>query len=187
MFNICKTTVELRAEVEMYKGEMDRLLVRIAGGDNAAFEELYARTARGVYAFLYTYLHNSADTEDAMQTVYLKVKTGIHSYRKGTNARAWLLQIAKNHALNELKKRKREVPTEFIEITADERFGENTVTDAMRRTLTEEEQRIVTLHVLWDYKHREIAQMLNCPIGTVTSKYKRAIEKLRNTLKEDER
>lgn len=169
----------------MYKGEIDRLLVCIAGGDNAAFEELYARTARGVYAFLYTYLHNAADTEDAMQTVYLRVKTYIHSYRKGTNGRAWLLQIAKNHALNEIKKRDREVQAEFIEIPAGESFGENTVTDAMRRTLSEEEQRIVTLHVLWDYKHREIAKMLDCPIGTVTSKYKRAIEKLRNALKEE--
>lgn len=121
-----------------------------------------------------------------MQTVYLKVKLGIHTYTLGTNAKAWLLQIAKNQALNELKKRRREVPTEEIEIVADPQFGEGTVMDAMKRSLSEEEQRIVTLHVLWSYKHKEIGEMLGCPTGTVTSKYKRALDKLKKTLKEDE-
>lgn len=63
-------------------------------------------------------------------------------------------------------------------------FEYNSVTDVMQRVLSLEEQRIVTLHVLWDYKHREIGQALDMPTGTVTSKYKRAIEKLRNVLKE---
>ena len=52
------------------------------------FEQLYECTKRGVFAFLYTYLHNYADTEDAMQTVYLKVKTYAPSYRQGANGRA---------------------------------------------------------------------------------------------------
>ena len=55
----------------------------------------------------------------------------------------------------------------------------------MERILSEDEQRIVTLHVVWDYKHREIAEILGCPTGTVTSKYKRAIEKLKKSLKEE--
>lgn len=166
--------------------ETDRLLVLISGGDNAAFEELYARTKRGVFAFLYTYLHNAADAEDAMQTVYLKVKTNITSYRKGTNGRAWILQIAKNHALNVLRQKKRDVSldnTPELAVHPDENHG---ITELMQRLLSEEEQRIVTLHVLWDYKHREIAEMLSLPTGTVTSKYKRAIEKLRNALEEVE-
>ena len=60
----------------MSSKEVDLLLTRIAGGNNAAFEELYVKTKGGVYAFLYTYLHNPADVEDAVQTVYLKVKKG---------------------------------------------------------------------------------------------------------------
>lgn len=163
---------------------LDALLVRIANGDNAAFEEFYIKTKRGVYAFLHTYFHNAADTEDAMQSVYLNVKKGIANYRAGSNGRAWLLQIAKNLALNELKKRKREIVTAEIELPVAEYTGIS-VTDIMERVLTEEEQRIVALHVLWGYKHREIADILGCPTGTVTSKYKRAIEKLRKSLKEE--
>ncbi len=169
----------------MSSRELDRLLLRIAEGDNAAFEELYLRTKRGVYAFLYTYFHNAADTEDVMQTVYLNIKRGIQSYRKGTNARAWILQIAKNLALSELRKKKREVPTEDIELPPVlHEGGRVEVKELMDKVLTEEEQRIVTLHVLWGYKHREIAEIVGCPTGTVTSKYKRSIEKLKKYIKE---
>ena len=59
------------------------------------------------------------------------------------------------------------------------------VFDAMQRVLDVEENTIVVLHVLWGYRHREIAAMLNCPVGTVTSKYKRAVEKLKRELKEN--
>lgn len=173
-------------EEKMNGTETDKLLVLISGGDNAAFEELYLRTKRGVFAFLYTYLHDVADTEDAMQTVYLKIKTSIASYRRGTNGRAWILQIAKNHALNVLRQKKRAVSLDDAPEIAVRPEEDHGVTELMQRLLSEDEQRIVTLHVLWDYKHREIAEMLSLPTGTVTSKYKRAIEKLRNALKEVE-
>ena len=170
----------------MKSRELDRLLVRVSEGDNAAFEALYEHTKRGVYSFLYTYFHNAADTEDGMQSVYLHVKRGIHTYRCGSNATAWILQIAKNIALNEIKKKKREVPTEEIDLgSTSYEGGRVEIMDLMERTLTEEEQRIVTLHVLWNYKHREIAEILDCPTGTVTSKYKRALEKLKKSLKEE--
>ncbi|MBR2968500.1 MAG: sigma-70 family RNA polymerase sigma factor [Clostridia bacterium] len=168
----------------MTRAETDRLLQRISHGDNAAFEELYVKTRRGVYAFLYTYVQRSADAEDLMQTVYLKVKTNISQYRHGTNGSAWILQIAKNLALNELKKSSRLQLSDEV-IGSIDTFEYGTVSDAMRRTLSEEEQRIITLHVLWGYRHREIADMLGCPTGTVTSKYKRAIKKMKEALKED--
>ena len=170
----------------MNRTELDGLLRLMAMGDNNAFAELYTHTKRGVYAFLYTYFHNAADTEDAMQNVYLKIKTSIASYRVGTNAKAWILQIAKNHALNELRRSKTETVSDEL-VSANMR-GEVTVsegvTELMQKVLSEEEQRIVTLHVLWKYKHREIALMLGFPLGSVTSKYKRAIAKLKEALKQ---
>ncbi len=169
----------------MHARELDKLLNKIREGDNAAFEELYARTKRGVYAFLYTYFRYPADVEDAMQATYLRIKTGISGYAPGSNGRAWILQIAKNYALNELRKNRREVSTDDVELSYEQNFDEGSVTELMKRVLTEEEQRIVTLHVLWKYKHREIGEMLDLPTGTVTSKYKRAIEKLKNALKEE--
>ena len=166
----------------MDKKYIDTLLCKISNGDNVAFEELYAKTRKGVFSFLYSYLENYHDTEDAMQTVYLRIKRSIHSYNHGSNGSAWILQIAKNYALTELKRNKPSLDLEAIPEASYE--FEYNITDIMKKVLNEDEQRIITLHVLWNYKHREIAQLLGMPTGTVTSKYKRAIEKLRNEIKE---
>lgn len=90
----------------MDKKYIDELLYKISNGDNKAFEELYLKTRKGVFSFLYSYLQNYHDAEDAMQTTYLNVKRGIHSYKRGTNGSAWILQIAKNIAFTELKRNK---------------------------------------------------------------------------------
>ena len=167
----------------MDKKYVDSLLCKISHGDNEAFEELYIRTRKGVFSFLYSYFDNYHDTEDAMKSVYLKIKRSIHTYQKGTNGTAWILQIAKNHALTELRKNKATVGLDEIPEVSYE-FEYNSITDVMRRVLGDDEQRIVTLHVLWNYKHREIAQILGIPLGTVTSKFNRAIGKLKEALKD---
>lgn len=163
---------------------IDELLYKISTGDNKAFEELYLKTRKGVFSFLYSYLQNYHDAEDAMQSVYLRIKRFIHSYTQGTNGLAWILQIAKNFALTELKRNK---PTQELDSLPEPSydFEYNSITEVMKKTLDEDEYRIVTLHVLWGYKHREIGKELGMPTGTVTSKYKRAIEKLRKVLKEE--
>ena len=171
--------------------EIDRLLVRVAAEDNDALEELYLKTKNGIFAFLYTYLGQFEATEDALQTVFLKIKLHASQYTPGTNGRAWILQIAKNTALTELNRNSRTTPlTELDEndpaliVTPD--FDCRSVSATMKRVLTEEEQQIVTLHVLWGYRHREIGQLYGLPIGTVTSKYKRALAKLKKALQEEE-
>lgn len=167
------------------------MLKRVAQGDNSAFEKLYIETKRGVYAFLYSYFNNQADCEDAMQTVYLKIKTNISQYKTGTNGLAWILQIAKNTALNEIR-----ADNNYKKLKSTDSVGQaepfenvalkNSLMTAMKRVLDEDEQRIIILHVIWAYKHKEIAEIMNCPVGTVTSKYKRAVDKMKTALKEEQ-
>ncbi len=170
----------------MSSNEIARLLSLIADGNDKALESLYLKTARGVYAFLQTYLHNHHDIEDALQTVYLKIKQNAFRFNRGTNGRAWILQIAKNHAIDLLRKTRYDAPLEQVQSAyVQSEFSEGTVIKAMNKVLDEQEQRVVVLHVLWGYKHREIADILDMPTGTITSKYKRAIEKLKKELKEE--
>ena len=166
----------------MEKHRIDNLLIKVSSGDNDAFAELYKASARGVFAFLYSYLHDYHETEDATQTVFLKLKRAIHSYKKGTNGSAWMLQIAKNHAIDIIRSRRY---YEDIDGHGDQgySFDDGSVTDLIDRTLAEDEAKIVTLHVLWQFKHREIAELLDMPIGTVTSKYKRSLEKLKKEIR----
>lgn len=155
----------------------------ISQGDNDAFNELYKQTGKGVFAFIYSYLKNYQDAEDVLQGVYLKIKLNAYQYKQGTNARAWILQIAKNLSLNEIKKRK---PAEELtdDVPSTQFSPSMGISDVMNKVLDEDERQIMILHVLWGYKHREIAEILNCPTGTVTSKYKRSIEKMKQALKE---
>ena len=168
----------------MDKKSADACLRGMQNGSDADFERLYITTKRGVYSFLYTYFHDPHSAEDAMQSVYLKIKRSIGSYRPGTNAVAWILEIAKNHALDELQRNKRityELPDELL---GSVEMPDISVMDMIRRTLNEEEERILVLHVVWGYKHREIGKLLGLPTGTVTSKYKRSIEKVRKAYEE---
>lgn len=164
----------------------------VARGDNAAFAELYEQTRKGIFAFVFGFCKRYHEAEDLTQSVYLRVKSSAGQYRPGTDARAWLFQIAKNTALNHLKKSGRENAVgggeELSRIRNDsyEMTG-GAVFDAMNACCDETERQTVVLHVLWGYKHREIAEMLEIPLGTVTWKYNNALKKLREYLKEDAR
>lgn len=171
----------------MNKREMDQCLIRIAQGDREAFENLYRDAGRGVYAFLYPYLRNREDTEDALQTTFLKILRSASSYRPNSDARAWILQIAKNTAFTMLEKRRNEHLTDELPERGGADPYRKDALEALQKALTPEEANVVVLHVLWGYKHREIAERLGMSLGTVCSKYKYAIEKARNYLKEEEK
>ncbi len=170
----------------MDKKQIDALMTKVAEGDNRAFEQLYEETRRGVYAFAYSYLGNPADAEDATEEVYFTVKRKAYLYRPGTDARAWLFQIAKNLSLDELRRRKQR-PESLEGLSSDpSEQPKLPALDLMTAALNESEKEIVLLHAVWGYKHREIAKMTGLPLGTVTWKYKSAAEKLRRAWKEEE-
>lgn len=99
----------------MNKKQLDLLMADVVRGDNDAFSRLYGEMKRGVFAFAYSYLGNCADAEDAVEEVFLTVKQKAFLYKPGTDVRAWIFQIAKNFALDELRRRKR--LTDFTKLT----------------------------------------------------------------------
>lgn len=169
----------------MDKRELNHLLIKIAKGDNDAFVIFYQETSKGVYALLYPYFKNSYDTEDALEEVFIRVKEKAHLYQRHTDARAWLFQLAKNYALNIIKRKKLE-QSKLEEIAYSQKRhddkGDSTIFITMQKVLTEEEYLIVVKHVLLFYKHKDIAKELNMPLGTVLSKYQTALKKLREEL-----
>ena len=163
----------------MEKREIDLLVLRVSAGDDKAFETLYGKMQRGVFAFAYTYLGNYADAEDAVQETFLTVKRKAGLYRAGSDGRAWIFQIAKNYCLDEIRKRKLRREREdapVLEPYAEPRLP---LLSEMVKELDADEKEIVILHAVWGYKHREIAEITGAPLGTVTWKYPRAIEKLK--------
>lgn len=175
----------------MDKRGMDKLLVQVAKGNEEAFESLYYETYKGIYAFIYPYFRNSFDTEDALQEVYMRVKDKAHLYKKGTDARSWLFQVARNTSINILRDNKaKTVNVEECVIddaSSKDDIWSNTMFILMQKSLTDEEYQIAIRYILMNYKHREIAEELNIPLGTVLYKYQVALDKIRKELKENEK
>lgn len=170
----------------MNSKQLDKLFRAMKDGNNGVFDEIYEQTRKTVYAFILTYTLSRADADDVMQDTYIRVMRSISNYEDGTNAMAWLIQIAKNTALNLLRKKKREIPTDFSANTV--KFGtyvldtDDSVMGAIAKWLSPDEQQIVILHTVAGYKHREIAEITDKPLGTVTWTYKNAVKKLNAAL-----
>lgn len=95
-------------------------------GDDDAFGHLYVRYNDPVKGLIYPILRNQEDTDDCCHDVFIRLKKKLNNYQKGRTVKPWLLQIAKNTALNLLKKQEREKrkrqesPTPHILLPEDE-------------------------------------------------------------------
>jgi RNA polymerase sigma-70 factor (ECF subfamily) len=168
---------------------INQMLLEIQGGSKAALKHLYDQTRYAVFASIIPYLHDQQLSEDVMQETYLKAFDKIATYQANTNGMNWLLTIAKHTAFDLLKHRKQEtqVDREFLEETiagSDDRYDlASPIIQAAKKRLDKDEQTILFLYALGDYKHREIAEILNIPIGTVLWKYQNAITKMKEVIK----
>ena len=161
----------------------EQLLVRIAAGDKAALAELYAQAKNPVYCFALSILRDSFAAEDVMQETFLQIWKSAPTYRPGgKNALTWILGITKYTALAR-------IPLEDAADKVDPRDAfrdcENRiVTQALLAQLAQDEREIVVLHVVTGLKHREIAELLEMPLPTVLSKYRRSLKKLERLVRE---
>ena len=160
---------------------LEPLMARLAGGDQEALAELYHRTRTSVYGLVLSYLKNRHDAEDVTQDAFVRAWENAHQYRPQGTPLAWLLTIARNLALMKLRERGR---SQDMALEDWERLAaENPmVTDAALTALADDERQIVLLHAVTGWKHREIAGLLELPLSTVLSKYRRALLKLKTKL-----
>ena len=94
--------------------KLEKAIAALQKGDSNALGDIYVLTSKGIFTFVLPILHDYQIAEDVMQQTYISCYDNIQSYRLGTSARNWLLTIAKNAALSELKKRNREVSYDFF-------------------------------------------------------------------------
>ena len=172
--------------------ELQRLLIRVAGGDRDALAELNQRTRAAVYGLALSYLKNAHDAQDLTQDVYVQVWDCAGQYRSTGSPMGWLLTVCRNLCLMRLRREERlaalseeewdAIPAQECGLDADER----TLLQHALAGLADEERRIVLLHAVTGMKHREIAALLELPLPTVLSKYHRALKKMRIFLEGDD-
>ncbi len=163
--------------------QLNTLLLGLKNGDLNALDGIYELTSTAVFSIALSVVHNSEDAKDIMMSTYLRVREKINYFTPNTNGYAWVLTIAKNLSINESKKISRSTPTDFQE---NEFIAQSEQIDAdipifkiAKRILNSEELTIVLLHIVNGYKHREIAEIVNKPIGTVLWSYNNSLKKIK--------
>ena len=167
--------------------ECDRALAKIAQGKLDAVAVIYKYMQRQIYAVAYSVLHDFSLAEDAAQDTFVKIIERASSYKEGTSAKAWMLTVARNVALDTVRHRKFETPDENIDDDISERFDESAdVTSMEVRTaleeLSDEDRQIVTMKVYSGMRHSEIAQIMGISTEAAKKKYQRAIAKMKEIL-----
>lgn len=187
----------------------DRCMERIKQNDKEALKEIYVAYAGFLFHFILGILGNRENAEDVTSEFFIKLWDIADKYVPGTGHRAWLSRIARNMAIDFLRKNKREIPydageREFEMLAAsDESTAEGgkkgggyksesdnrdaTAEEAVSNLTVKEvlerlkpaEREIVHLKIIGDMTFEEISDLLETPMGTVTWRYREAMKKLR--------
>ncbi len=180
-----------------------RDLSSVAGSSDAkrrAFEEEALPHLDAVYRVALRLAGNVAQAEDLTQETMLKAYRAWHQYKRGTNARAWLLTILRHTFINEYRKAKRTVPQmdvsevesftvfEDVQETDPEgRFFDQLVDEDVIKaiqSLPDEFRETLVLSDLEGLPYAEIADITDVPVGTVKSRLFRARQALQKMLYE---
>ncbi|MDQ4078496.1 MAG: sigma-70 family RNA polymerase sigma factor [Chloroflexota bacterium] len=164
------------------------LVARVAAGDEEALFELHRQYVNLVFSMALRVLSSPAEAEEITQEVFLTIWRRAESYDPARGSVAtWLLTISRRRAIDRLRRRNRRPPvTEFLE-----RVGEEAAAPApplhvdLREALLSlpaRQRAIIELIYFGGYTYREVAEALELPLGTVKSRVRLAMEKLRRAL-----
>lgn len=173
----------------MSNSDIKILVKKLQNGDMTVFDDLYYQTKDIVFYTILGILKDYSLSEDIMQDTYLKALSKIHSYKPTHSFKSWIVTIGRNSAINEFNRRKKETSIDIQEnqtiFGKTESISENQILiEQIFKVLNDTEREIVLLHVVGDLKHREIAKLLEKPLGTVTWTYNNSIKKLKQELDE---
>lgn len=175
----------------------------LAQGDKNALREIYEGYVRFIYAVVYDLVKHKEEAEDITSEFFIKLVRVAGSFRKGSPHKAWLVQIARNMAIDAMRKNGREVleyaasddedgdaTSGVIERSGAEEHAKDVenkavLSEDMRNamaTLKPKEKEIIDMKLLGQLTFKEIAETTGQPIGTVTWLYNQGIIKLRRCL-----
>jgi RNA polymerase sigma-70 factor (ECF subfamily) len=165
-------------------------LVAVASGDRAAFRAVFEGFAPRVKSYLMRLGASGAQAEDLAQDAMVQVWRKASSYDPvRAKASTWIFVIARNAWIDKLRREKVElayraaVGPEAEELEAPDAAAERVQTEAQVAVslgvLSEEQQEVIRLSFFEDKPHSEIAETLALPLGTVKSRLRLALTKLR--------
>lgn len=177
-----------------------QLIANYFAGDEKSFEFLVRRYLKPIYIFIYRYVGNEQDAEDVTQEVFVKVWRNLKRFDQYKSFKTWVFSIAKNAAIDFLKKKKtipfsefenREGKNMITETLADpsplptellEKAGMTQMLNSAMEKLSPKYRMVLFLRYNDHFNFREIAESLGEPLHTITSRHRRALIKLEKLL-----
>lgn len=178
------------------------LIERWRGGDQRAFEDLVLRYEKRVYNLAFRMAGNADDAGDLAQEAFVRVYTALPNFRGQSSFATWLYRIATNVCLDELRRRGRQpvlsldqpvvmdegpVARQTVDPAAGplEELERSEVSAAVQQgisSLQPEHRAVLVLRDIQGLSYDEIAEALQCSLGTVKSRLNRARLALRERL-----
>ncbi len=174
---------------------LDTLLGQVAQGDTAAFERLYDEVAGPVYGLAVRILRDSAQAEEIAQEVLIQVwRKAAHFDPSRGEAMTWIMTLAHHRAVDRVRSEqastaredqagRREIPAAadgVAELVLD-RLDRQRVRDCLG-SLTGAQRESITLAYYDGYTYREVAARIGLPLGTVKSRIRDGLIRLRDCL-----
>lgn len=153
------------------------LVERVARHDQAAFAELYRRFSGMLLSFLSGLVSDRSAAEDLLQEVFLAVWKGAWRFRRMASVKTWLFNIAYKQGISWLRVR-RELPLADYEHLPASGNPEQIALDGVDREallqafkqLSPHHRSVLELVLVYEMPYAEVAQVLECPVGTVKSR-----------------
>lgn len=184
----------------MNEQQFENAVARMVQGDKTALKEIYKSYAGYIYRIIYEVLQNKENAEDVTSEFFIRLWDKAQQFKPGGGHKGYLAAIARNMAVDFLRKHKKEELTALLQDLGEEPeegkkdgirilkdkssqvehqvIGDMTIRQALA-TLKPSERQIISLKVLGGMTFKEIAAAMEIPMGTVTWKYQDAIKKLR--------
>ena len=166
------------------------LVRRARQGDMSAYDELVRRYQERIYATIYHMTSNHEDANDLAQEAFIKAFQALKSFKGGSTFYTWIYRIAINKTINFLKQRKNRAHLSLNDLDFNAEHDPDLVAlisdktprrdaglaelqeklNAAMLKLSEHHRLVVTLHDVQGMSHEEIAEVMDCNIGTVRSR-----------------
>lgn len=171
-----------------------KTIEKIKNNDYDTIESIYSTYYKLVKYIIFQKIQNHNDADDLVQEVFLKVFRKIDTYNPNYKFNNWISEIARNTALDYIKKKQNYdyelLKDDAIIIDDTQNSEHNSINDSLdekiKSILNDDEYQIVTYRIYFDFKFKDIAKMLDSNVSIVSSKYFRAINKLKKKIRKED-
>lgn len=184
----------------MSEQQFEEAVARMTRGDKTGLKEIYEAYIGYIYRIIYEVLQNKENAEDVTGDFFIRLWDKAEQFKAGNGHKGYLAAMARNMAIDFMRKHRREALTALLQDLGTESEEESessiyketetesrveqqvvedlTIKQALER-LKPSERQVVSMKILGELTFKEIAEIMGIPMGTVTWKYQNAIKKLR--------